>query len=85
MKKFTTITEYDLLNAAYYTILDKWVRESDRFGKSVDDGHPSYIARTRRDKYKRQLDELHGVILEMEEEARKETEEYNKSIERSAI
>ena len=75
--KFATITEFDLINNAYNNILEKWVRESDRFALSIEQGRPSYIAQARRDKYKKQLDELHTAIVKMEQKGRKESEKYN--------
>lgn len=66
MTQFKTISELTLLYSAYHHILDKWVKESDRYANSLIDGKPDRLAEHRRDKYSAQLDELHEAILKLE-------------------
>lgn len=61
MKNFTTIDEYTILNYTWDRLLEFYLRESDRY-----DELPNEFTRARRDKYKKQLDEIHDAILEIE-------------------
>ena len=61
MKNFTTIDEYTILNYTWDRLLEIYLRESDRY-----DELPNELTKARRDKYKKQLDEIHDAILEIE-------------------
>jgi len=66
MKNFTTLTELEILYAAYSTILANWVRSSDRNQELIDNNLPNNIEKHRLDKYNEQLAELHAEILKLE-------------------
>lgn len=66
MTQFTTITELEILNEAYMSILSKWCRESERCTNAYLNGKTDRIAEYRRDKYKARLDELHKAIVALE-------------------
>lgn len=66
MTTFTTITELEILNRAYMSILDDWARADDNHKKSVRMGWENHIHKARADKYKAILDELHTAILALE-------------------
>lgn len=67
MTQFTTITELEILNEAYMSILEKWAREDDRYNS-----FPHELTKLRRDKYKAKLDELHNAIVALENANRTE-------------
>lgn len=66
MTQFTTLTELEILNEAYMSILDKWARNDERYMESVKAGEPDIISKHHRDKYKAKLDELHDAIVALE-------------------
>lgn len=66
MTQFTTITNLEILNEAYMSILEKWVRADDNYKKSERTGFPNQIYKHHRDKYHAQLEELHRAILALE-------------------
>ena len=67
MTNFTTITELQILYAAYHQILEKWIAESDRNDRLKHDGTPNKITQYRVDKLQAQLDELHEAIVKLEQ------------------
>ena len=67
MTKFTTITELQILYAAYHQILEKWVAESERNDRLKHDGIPNKITQYRVNKLQAQLDELHEEIVRLEQ------------------
>lgn len=66
MTQFTTITELELLNEAYMSILGKWARADENYKKSERTGFPNKIYAHHKDKYYAQLEELHTAILALE-------------------
>ena len=69
MKKFESISEYEILEHAYYHIMDKWLKRieaNDEFKKEY--GRESRIDRHWIDKYNAQMNELHGAICEIEQQ-----------------
>lgn len=66
MTKFTTITELELLNEAYMSILEKWARADENYKKTERSGFPNKLYKHRAEKYNAQLDELHTAILALE-------------------
>lgn len=66
MKQFTTITELEILNEAYMSILEKWARADENYKKSERTGFPNQLYKHRAEKYNAQLDELHAAILALE-------------------
>ncbi len=66
-ERFTTISELELLNEAYMSILEKWARADENYKKSERSGFPNEIYKHRRDKYNAQLNELHTAILTLED------------------
>lgn len=67
--KFETISEYEILNHAYYHIMDKWlerIERNDEFKKEY--GRENKIERHWINKYNEQLNELHEAILKLEQE-----------------
>ena len=67
MTNFTTITELQILYAAYHQILEKWVAESERNDRLKHDGIPNKITQYRVNKLQAQLDELHEEIVRLEQ------------------
>ena len=67
MTNFTTITELQILYAAYHQILEKWVYESEHNDRLKHDGIPNKITQYRVNKLQAQLDELHEAIIRMEQ------------------
>lgn len=65
-ERFTTISELELLNEAYMSILEKWARADENYKKSERSGFPNELYKHRRDKYNAQLDELHTAIIALE-------------------
>ena len=61
MKQFETLTELEILNAAYANILEKWSRKVDQ-----NQERPNKITQYWIDKYNKQLAELHAEILKLE-------------------
>ena len=67
MTNFTTLTELEILYAAYHQILEKLVAESERNDRLKHDGIPNKITQHRVDKLQAQLDELNEAIIRMEQ------------------
>ena len=66
MKKFKTLTELELLNAAYAHILVQWTRKADQNQELIEKNLPNDITKYWLNKYDEQLAELHAEILELE-------------------
>ena len=69
MKKFGSISEYEILKHAYYHIMDKWrerIEANDEFKKEY--GRENRIDRHWIDKYNEQMNELHEAICKLEQE-----------------
>ena len=67
MTKFTTITELQILYAAYHQILGIFSTESERNERLKHDGIPNKITQYRVNKLQAQLDELHEEIVRLEQ------------------
>lgn len=68
MTKFTTITELQILKAAYYNILNDLTSEIERNEECLKErGRDSVISKHWIDTYTKQLDELHEAILKLEQ------------------
>jgi uncharacterized protein YeaO (DUF488 family) len=66
--KFETISEYEILNHAYYHILDKWLKRIERNDEYKKEyGRENKIERHWIEKYNDQLNELHEAILKLEQ------------------
>lgn len=61
MKKFETLTDYEILNATYSYYLLKWGDELDFLEKNPDD----IIAKSRVPKLRKILDEMHVELLKL--------------------
>lgn len=61
MKKFETLTEYEILNATYSYYLLKWGKEMDFLEKNPDDT----IAKSRLPELRKILDELAFEIVKL--------------------
>lgn len=69
MKKFESISEKEILDAAYITILDRWLRRIDKNREYREKhGKESKIGTYWIEKYRAQLDELHDAICEIEQQ-----------------
>lgn len=69
MRKFESISEYEILKHAYYHIMDKWLKRieaNDEFKK--EHGRENRIDRHWIDKYNAQMNELHDAICEIEQQ-----------------
>lgn len=62
MKKFETITEYELIKAAHSYYLDKWYNEDKKLEENPND----IIAQCKVKEYWKIQKELHDRILELE-------------------
>ena len=62
MKKFETITEYELIKAAYFYYLDKWYNEDKKLEENPND----IIAQHKVKEYWKIQKELHDRIVELE-------------------
>ena len=69
MKNMKTISEYEILNMARYTLLDRWLRELDLKDKAQAEGTNDTIAEIKAQRYREQLDEIEGRIKEIEKMA----------------
>ena len=69
MKNMKTISEYEILNMARYTLLDRWLRELDLKDKAQAEGTNDTIAKIKAQRYREQLDEIEGRMKEIEEMA----------------
>ena len=70
MKNFTTISEKELLHAAYDTILSRWVKHIEHNEKyQKEHGIRSEIDKHWIGVYEKQLDELHAEIVRLEQAA----------------
>ena len=67
MTKFTTITELQILYAAYHQILGIWAAESERNERLKHEGIPNKITQNRVNKLQAQLDELNEEIVRLEQ------------------
>lgn len=66
--KFETISEYEILNHAYYHIMDKWLKRIERNDEYKKEyGRENKIERHWIDKYNDQMNELHEAILKLEQ------------------
>ena len=66
--KFETISEYEILNHAYYHILKMWLNRIERNDEyKKEHGKDSEIERHWIDKYNEQLNELHEAICKLEQ------------------
>lgn len=66
--KFDTISEYEILEHAYFNIMDKWLKrieQNEEFKK--EHGRESKIERHWIDKYNEQMNELHEAICKLEQ------------------
>lgn len=61
MKKFEIVTDYEILNAAYFYYLTKWDNEMCYLEKNPDD----IIAKSRVPKLRKILDEMHVELLKL--------------------
>ena len=68
MTNFTTLTELQVLKAAYGNIVERWLTESERNDRLKLNGTPNRITQSRVDKLRAQIDELHEAILRLENE-----------------
>ena len=67
MRKFESISEYEILKHAYYHIMDRWLKrieKNDEFKK--EHGRENRIDLHLIDKYNTQMNELHDAICEIE-------------------
>lgn len=62
MKEFKTISEYEILKLAYYSLLEKFSIEEKIYNKD----NRKVISVNRMKKYNEQLEELHSRIIEIE-------------------
>lgn len=62
MKKFETVTELEILNAAYSCYLSKWYNEICILKKNSND----FIAKAREPKLRKICDELRAEIIKLE-------------------
>lgn len=69
MKNMKTISEYEILNMARYTLLDRWLKELDLKGKAQTEGTKDTIAEIKAQRYREQLDEIEGRMKEIEKMA----------------
>lgn len=69
MKNMKTISEYEILNMARYTLLDRWLRELELQDKAKAEGTKNTIAKIKAQRYREQLDEIEGRMKEIEETA----------------
>ena len=67
MKTFKTLTELEILYAAYHQILGILATESERNDRLKHDGVPNKITQHRVNKLQAQLDELNEAIIRMEQ------------------
>jgi len=67
-----TISNYEILHAAYDTILDRWLCEMDKIDQAEAAGRPNEIAKHRAAKYNAQLNEIAEEMSRIEDEMRKE-------------
>ena len=67
MTKFTTITELQILYAAYHQILGILATESERNERLKHDGIPNKITQSRVNKLQAQIDELNEAIVRLEQ------------------
>lgn len=67
--QFNTITEYEVLELAYYSLLRFWAHEVDIDEQTLKEyGHHNKFAVNKAAKYRKQLDEIHDKIsIELEE------------------
>ena len=68
MTNFATLTELQVLKAAYNHILERWLAESERNDSLKLNGTPNRITQSRVKKLRAQMDELHEAILRLENE-----------------
>ncbi len=69
MKRFESISEKEILDVAYITILDRWLRRIDKSREYREEhGEESKIDTYWIEKYRAQLDELHDAICEIEQQ-----------------
>jgi hypothetical protein len=61
MKEFKTLTERQILDAAYLTYLDIFLKAKDNFDKMPH----NEAAKARYERAKARVDELHEAILEL--------------------
>lgn len=68
MKQFESLTEKEILTAAYDSILARWAHqiETNENFKAAN-GRECHISKHWIEKYSKQLDELHAAILELEQ------------------
>ena len=67
MKKFKNLTEYDIINAAYFYYLNLWAETQDdleRCEKIL--GCESVLYRNRLNEYSKKLEELRSELLRIE-------------------
>lgn len=67
MTNFTTLTELEILYAAYHQILGILATESERNDILKHDGIPNKITQHRVNKLRAQLDELNEAIIRIEQ------------------
>ncbi len=72
MKKFATLTELEVLNLAYDSILRMWNEsiELNEYSKKVF-GHGNFLYERRISQYKENMEELHSEILRLEKNENK--------------
>lgn len=66
---FKSISNLQVINAAYMFILEKWAKEEERIEEATSENRETPIAKSRARKYYAQMQELHDEILRLEKEA----------------
>ena len=69
---FKTISDYEIVYAAYSRILDRWAKEIQHKEKLNAEGKPAPIADYWIEKTAGQIEELHAWILKYEHEHKEE-------------
>lgn len=69
---FKTISDYEIVKAAYMQVLNRWANEKECKEKLNAEGKPAPIADHWIEKTEKQMDELHAWILNYENEHREE-------------
>ena len=66
MMNFNTISEYKILNIAWGQLINFWWMEEIKIEEAKSKGHTNTIAEYEAIEYKKQADEIHERLLELE-------------------
>jgi len=61
-----SISVYEIYREAYYSFLEKWERENERYRKRLESGKAAPVTKARLEKLDKRVEFLHKALCQME-------------------